>query len=76
MRFSGIYIILNTVTKDCYIGSAVNFRKRWNNHKSDLVKNKHHSKIMQNSYNKHGNVFEYSILLFCSKEDLIFMNSG
>ena len=70
---SGVYQIVNIINGKCYIGSAVCFRKRWNNHKLALKKNKHHSPYLQASWNKHGEEnFKFEILLTCSKEELIF----
>ena len=69
---TGIYKITNKVTGSCYIGSAVSFKKRWAQHRSHLNRNIHHSFKLQNSFNKHGDVFEYVVLLFCDKTDLIF----
>jgi group I intron endonuclease len=51
---SGIYIIKNIINNKIYIGSSMNIKKRWAEHKSDLIKNKHHSRTLQKSYNKHG----------------------
>ena len=70
---SGIYIITNNLNKHCYIGSALNIRKRWNRHKSDLCLQKHHSLYLQRAYNKYGSVnFTFTILLICDKKDLLF----
>ncbi len=49
-----IYCIENTFNGKYYIGSAVNYSKRINNHKSDLRCNRHPNRKLQNSYNKHG----------------------
>jgi group I intron endonuclease len=55
MKCSGIYKIQSISHPErCYIGSAVNLRRRWNNHLSELRLNKHHSKKLQNHYNKYG----------------------
>ena len=51
---SGIYKIVNTQNGKLYIGSAININRRWNEHKSELRGNKHHSPRLQNSYNKYG----------------------
>ncbi len=51
---SGIYRIVYTRNGDEYIGSAVNFRRRWDLHKSRLKAGTHHSKYMQRVYNKYG----------------------
>lgn len=50
----GIYKIVNTINNKIYIGSAKNIKKRWSAHKSDLNKNKHHSRYLQNAWNKYG----------------------
>lgn len=70
---SGIYQIRNVVNENLYIGSTVNIKKRWRNHISDLKNNKHHSRHLQNAWNKYSaDVFEFSILETCSIFALIF----
>ncbi len=70
---SGIYQIINKVNGKRYIGSAVNIKTRWSQHISDLRKKKHHSRQLQNSWNKYGeNNFVFSVLLYCSKKSLIY----
>ena len=32
-KISGVYLIRNTITNDCYVGSSTNVKKRWANHK-------------------------------------------
>ncbi|AHJ86818.1 I-Tevl homing endonuclease [Salmonella phage STP4-a] len=59
---SGIYQIKNVLNNKIYVGSAKDFDKRWKRHFSDLSNNAHHSIKLQRSYNKHGNVFECSVL--------------
>lgn len=49
-----IYRIQNLKTGDFYIGSSVNYNYRKWIHLHDLRKGKHHSPILQNSWNKHG----------------------
>lgn len=69
---SGIYQIINLITGDMYIGSAVNLYQRWANHKKGLKQNKHHSIILQRAYNKYGfNKFKFNILLYCDKVNLL-----
>lgn len=64
---SGVYQISNLMNGKSYIGSAaVNFRKRWWNHQSDLRLNKHHSEYLQRSWNKYGETqFAFIILEVC-----------
>lgn len=54
MKISGVYFIKNKVTQKIYVGSSIDIYRRWARHKDDLLKNKHHSVKLQNSYNKHG----------------------
>lgn len=49
-----IYQITNIVNNKFYIGSTKNLRRRKNNHFNLLRKNKHHSRYLQNSWNKYG----------------------
>jgi len=67
---SGIYAIINIKTKKFYIGSAMKFSKRKNLHLHNLRKGKHHSKYLQNSYNKHGeDVFVFKVLEYVEDEN-------
>jgi group I intron endonuclease len=51
----GIYKIQsNTYPNRVYYGRTIDFIKRKNQHISLLKKNKHHSIILQNHFNKHG----------------------
>lgn len=51
---SGIYKITCIVNGRFYIGSAVNLRKRKNNHWHSLRQNKHYNLPMQRAWNKYG----------------------
>lgn len=63
MIISGIYQIVNTINGKSYIGSAKNTEKRWNRHKYDLGRGKHHSVYLQRSWIKYGeSVFAFKIL--------------
>lgn len=69
---SGIYQIRNIITGRLYIGSATNFDTRKATHNFLLRENRHHSKYLQRSYNKHGkDSFRFEVLFTCPKEDLI-----
>lgn len=51
------------VTDKRYVGSAVDIKKRWWIHKSDLRGGKHHSEKLQRSWDKHGEEsFDFIIL--------------
>ena len=51
-----IYKIQNLITNEIYVGSALNFQKRKWSHLHKLRHNKHHSPILQNSWNKNGEI--------------------
>lgn len=69
---SGIYYIKNINNNKLYIGSSKNIYYRLHRHKSDMIKNKHHNIIIQNSFNKNGiNSFELGVIEYCDEEDLI-----
>lgn len=66
---SGIYKITNIVNNKFYIGSAVNIRKRQNEHFNNLRTNKHENKKLQNSYNKYKKEsFKFEVLAYCPRE--------
>lgn len=59
----GIYFIYCNNNDKMYIGSCVNFHARIIRHRYHLKHNIHHSKKLQNSFNKHGvNSFKIGIL--------------
>ena len=66
----GVYVIRNIENGKMYIGSTSNsFKKRWENHRRKLRKNKHHSTHLQSSYNKYGkDSFEFQIIEITSPE--------
>lgn len=58
-----IYCIVNVINNKKYIGSTCYFNKRKQLHLKRLNSNIHHSKILQNSWNKYGeNNFVFEIL--------------
>jgi len=61
---TGIYKIENKINNKVYIGSSIDIKKRWHEHKRLLNKNKHHSRHLQNAYNKYGKEnFDWVIIL-------------
>lgn len=69
---SGIYRIRNTIDNKFYIGSAINFNKRKNQHFHYLRNNKHHNKPLQNAFNKYGEEnFIFEIMCYYYSKDLI-----
>lgn len=72
MNQAGVYKITCKANGEFYIGSAVKFKKRWNLHKVNLRKGNHHSKYMQNCWNKYGqDSIEFEVLLVCKPEQAL-----
>lgn len=69
---SGIYSIENIDNGKIYIGSAVNFRKRWNSHSHSLCSNTHYNIYLQRAWNKYGaDNFIFSIIEIAAPESLL-----
>ncbi len=69
---SGIYA-WTSLSGGQYVGSAVDVYKRRNSHRVALRKGIHSNRIFQNAWKKYGEEgFTFEILLFCSKNDLLF----
>jgi group I intron endonuclease len=67
---SGIYRIRNLINGKIYIGSAVDFERRWKYHKSRLNNNSHNNIHLQNAWNKNGQEnFVFEILEQVLPED-------
>ena len=63
LNVSGIYVIKNTANGKVYVGSAVNVRRRWTEHRRTLRLGSHHSPTMQRAWIKHGEqCFDFSII--------------
>ena len=70
---TGIYQIVDLANGKRYIGSSVHLKNRKRIHFFHLSENKHHNQYLQKAYNKYDKEnFEFEILLYCSKKDLIF----
>lgn len=68
----GIYFIYSKSQNKYYIGKSTNIQKRFWKHLSDLKLNHHHSKYLQNVYNKYGlNDLTFKIIEECSEEETI-----
>jgi group I intron endonuclease len=62
---TAIYAIVNNVTRDMYVGSAVAVNRRWNAHRNLLFKQCHYNTRLQRAYNKYGaNTFDWEIIQF------------
>lgn len=65
-KYTGtLYFIQNKINNKYYIGQTTKkVKHRWKNHISELNRNVHHNKILQNSWNKYGtdNFIFYKII--------------
>lgn len=69
LKNEGVYILINTVTKDCYIGSSYNIGNRKSKHFSLLKHNKHQNSLIQDSYNIYGELnFKLGVLEFVTND--------
>src|SRR4051794_9917631 len=72
MRISGIYKITNINNNKFYVGSAYYIKGRWGKHRSQLRRNIHKNKYLQNAWNKNGETsFVFEILEECAKDVVI-----
>ncbi|MDD4156596.1 MAG: GIY-YIG nuclease family protein [Candidatus Cloacimonetes bacterium] len=71
-KIIGVYQIINLINDKTYIGSSIDVKNRWREHKTDLEKNRHHSIYLQRSWNKYGKAnFVFSMLEECDRNELL-----
>lgn len=69
---SGIYAIINIYNFRVYIGSAVDIKNRWRNHRDDLKCKKHGNVYLQGVFNKYGlKELLFVLIEECKKESLL-----
>lgn len=71
MHGSGVYMIRDTVSGRRYIGSAVSIKKRWKEHRRGMEQGHHHSKFMLRCWRVRPEAFEFQVMLYCSRENLL-----
>jgi group I intron endonuclease len=72
MDYGGIYEIINKVNGKRYVGSSINIRRRWNEHKSELSLKCHSNSHLQNSWNKYGeDAFSFEVLIYTEPEEAL-----
>ena len=68
---NGIYKIVNTKNQKIYIGSSKNLDKRWDEHRKNLLNNKHINIKLQRAWNKYGSdSFQFQIIEQCDVSNL------
>lgn len=67
---TGVYAIRHVASGKVYVGSAaVDLRRRFGLHQSQLGRGVHHSKYLQAAWNKYGaGAFEFVVLAYCLPE--------
>lgn len=67
-----IYKLVNNLNNKIYIGQTVrNPTDRFKAHIHKLEENAHHSRHLQNSYNKYGNVFSFHIINYATSKEVL-----
>ncbi|CAN7677258.1 NUMOD3 domain-containing DNA-binding protein [Pseudorhodoferax sp. LjRoot39] len=69
---TGIYEIRNVVNGKRYVGSAMDFAKRWREHINALQRSAHHCLPLQRAWCLYGpGAFHFNKLIACTKDNLI-----
>lgn len=72
MADSGIYEIVNLRNGKRYIGSTRDFKRRWQDHRSYLLRGAHHCAALQRAWSKYGeDAFAYRVLEECCHTELV-----
>lgn len=59
----GVYLIKNTISNNCYIGSSIDIIRRLRAHLTQLRGNRHHNHRFQGAWNKYGEInFRFLII--------------
>lgn len=70
---SGIYQIRHAASGKAYVGSAARLQNRWSVHQHHLAKGRHHSRHLQNAWDKYGpDAFVFEVLEYVAdKAELV-----
>lgn len=70
-RDIGIYKIYCKENNMVYIGQSNQINQRWKSHRNDLINNKHHNNLLQEDFNKFGELaFDFEIIHLAEVETL------
>lgn len=71
VKISGVYLIVNTVTKDSYVGSSKDVKKRWSGHRCPSMWAEHPNSPLYLDMQKYGiKNFRFQILAPIEPENL------
>ncbi len=74
---AGIYRIRNLVNEHCYIGSAVNIRRRWTAHRHALRNHLKSPPKLQRAWDKYGEEsFAFEVVRECDPAELLAMEQA
>jgi group I intron endonuclease len=70
---AAVYAIVNQTTRDMYVGSAGDVKRRWNAHRNALSKQAHYNSRLQRAFDKYkSDAFDWEIVEFVTdKSQLI-----
>ncbi len=72
-RTSGVYQIRCNPTGKIYVGSAVDLRARWDNHRGRLRRGAHHNSHLQKAWDEFGEQdFEFNVLELVDEDILLW----
>ena len=70
-KISAVYKIVNTVTRDFYIGSSINVKRKWANHKCPSNWKRHPNSKLYQDFHKYGvDKFDFQILVMRDPDQL------
>jgi group I intron endonuclease len=78
IKIAGIYKIQRIGSPDCYIGQTLNTYRRWAVHRHNLKANRHHSRYLQNAFNKYGeSSFSFEVIeIFEMPVDIVALTAA
>lgn len=72
-----LYMIINVINGRFYIGSTLDYKRRFNEHKRALLARNHHSKYLQRAWDKYGDKsFKFVLLQTCLKDEMLDMEQS
>ena len=71
-NLSGIYALRNLKNDKVYVGSTLNFRMRWADHRCRLRGSRHTNAVLAKAFDKYGSTsFRFEVLEVCSEAQLL-----